>query len=44
MLKEFILDYWQTDEWYVGRLKEMPSFIYQGKKEKNYLIVCITIY
>ena len=27
----FTLDYWKDDGWYVGRLREVPSVISQGK-------------
>ena len=29
-MKEFTLEYWQDDGWYVGRLKEMPAVMSQG--------------
>ena len=31
MLKHFTLDYWIDDDWYVGRLKEMPNVMSQGE-------------
>ena len=31
MLKHFILEYWIDDEWYVGKLKEVPGVFSQGK-------------
>lgn len=31
MLKHFTLEYWVDDEWYVGRLKEVPGVFSQGK-------------
>jgi predicted RNase H-like HicB family nuclease len=30
-VKQFTLEYWKDDGWYVGRLKEMPSVISQGE-------------
>ena len=30
-MKQFTLEYWQDDGWYVGRLKEMPSVMSQGE-------------
>lgn len=30
-MKKFTLEYWQDDEWYVGRLKEVPSVFSQGE-------------
>jgi predicted RNase H-like HicB family nuclease len=30
-MKQFILEYWTDDGWYVGRLKEMPSVMSQGE-------------
>lgn len=31
MKKEFTLDYWMDDGWYVGRLREAPDVFSQGK-------------
>ena len=31
MLRNFKLEYWIDDEWYVGRLKEVPGVFSQGK-------------
>lgn len=31
MLKHFTLDYWIDDNWYVGRLKEIPNVMSQGE-------------
>jgi len=31
MKKEFTLDYWIDDGWYVGRLREAPDVFSQGK-------------
>ena len=31
MLKNFTLEYWQDDGWYVGRLKEIPGVFSQGE-------------
>ncbi len=28
---EATLEYWQDDEWYVGRVKEIPGVFSQGK-------------
>ena len=30
MLKRFTLEYWIDDDWYVGRLKEVPGVFSQG--------------
>jgi len=30
-MKQFTLEYWQDDGWYVGRLKEMPAVMSQGE-------------
>jgi len=39
MLKKFTLEYWREDDWFVGRLKEVPGVFSQGKTldelEKN---------
>ena len=29
-MKQFTLEYWKDDGWYVGRLKEMSSVMSQG--------------
>ena len=31
MIKNFSLEYWVDDNWYVGRLKETPSVFSQGE-------------
>lgn len=31
MDKHFTLEYWQDDEWFIGRLKEIPSVFSQGE-------------
>ena len=31
MRKPFILEYWMDDDWYVGRLKEVPGVFSQGE-------------
>ena len=31
MIKNFTLEYWIDDNWYVGRLKEVPSVFSQGE-------------
>ncbi|MBN2240252.1 MAG: type II toxin-antitoxin system HicB family antitoxin [Dehalococcoidales bacterium] len=31
MQKYFTLEYWKDNEWYVGRLKEVPGVFSQGK-------------
>ena len=30
-MKQFTLEYWTDDGWYVGRLKEMPVVMSQGE-------------
>jgi predicted RNase H-like HicB family nuclease len=30
-MKQFTLEYWMDDGWYVGRLKEMPAVMSQGE-------------
>lgn len=39
MLRQFTLEYWIDDDWYVGRLKEIPGVFSQGESlgelEKN---------
>jgi predicted RNase H-like HicB family nuclease len=30
-MKQFTLEYWQDEGWYVGRLKEMPAVMSQGE-------------
>jgi predicted RNase H-like HicB family nuclease len=31
MKKQFTLEYWIDDDWYVGRLKEVPGVFSQGE-------------
>jgi predicted RNase H-like HicB family nuclease len=31
MLKNFTLEYWIDDSWYVGKLKEIPGIFSQGE-------------
>lgn len=31
MLRYFTLEYWRDEDWYVGRLKEVPGVFSQGK-------------
>ncbi len=31
MTRNFTLEYWQDDTWYVGRLKEVPGVFSQGE-------------
>lgn len=31
MSQTFVLEYWQDDGWYVGRLKGVPGVFSQGK-------------
>lgn len=31
MLKNFTLEYWIDDNWYVGRLREVPGVFSQGE-------------
>ncbi|HEX7320505.1 MAG TPA: type II toxin-antitoxin system HicB family antitoxin [bacterium] len=31
MKRNFTLEYWHDDEWFVGRLKEVPGVFSQGK-------------
>lgn len=35
MLKNFTLEYWLDDGWYVGRLKEIPGIFSQGETIKE---------
>ena len=35
MSQTFILDYWQDDGWYVGRLRGVPGVFSQGKDLKE---------
>ncbi len=39
MIRKFSLEYWVDDNWYVGRLKEIPGIFSQGETieelEKN---------
>ncbi len=31
MLRNFSLEYWKDDNWYVGRIKEIPGVFSQGE-------------
>lgn len=31
MVRKFTLEYWIDDDWYVGRLKEVPGVFSQGE-------------
>ena len=31
MIVKFTLEYWQDDDWYVGKLKEIPGVFSQGE-------------
>ena len=31
MEHQFTLEYWQDDDWYVGKLKEVPGVFSQGE-------------
>jgi len=31
LLRYFTLEYWRDEDWYVGRLKEIPGVFSQGK-------------
>jgi len=31
MVKHFMLEYWQDDGWYIGKLKEVPNVFSQGE-------------
>ena len=31
MLKHFTLEYWKDNDWYVGKLREVPGIFSQGK-------------
>ena len=35
MLKNFILEYWIDENWYVGRLKGVPGVFSQGRSVKE---------
>ena len=35
MKRNYTLEYWIDDEWYVGRLKEVPGIFSQGKTLKE---------
>ena len=35
MMRHFTLDYWIDDDWYVGKLKEIPNVFSQGKTLKE---------
>ena len=32
MLRNFTLEYWKDEGWYVGRLKEIPGIFSQGER------------
>ena len=31
MIRHFTLEYWKDEDWYVGRLKEVPGVFSQGE-------------
>ena len=31
MLRHFTLEYWEDEDWYVGRLREIPGVFSQGE-------------
>jgi predicted RNase H-like HicB family nuclease len=31
MLRQFTLEYWIDDDWYIGRLREVPGVFSQGE-------------
>ena len=31
MIRHFTLEYWKDEDWFVGRLKEIPGVFSQGK-------------
>ncbi|MEK7398650.1 MAG: type II toxin-antitoxin system HicB family antitoxin [Candidatus Poribacteria bacterium] len=31
MIREFTLEYWMDDGWYIGKLKEVPGVFSQGE-------------
>ena len=35
MIREFTLEYWRDEGWYVGRLREAPGVFSQGKTLKE---------
>jgi len=35
MTRQFTLEYWIDDNWYVGKLKEIPGVFSQGEKLKE---------
>ncbi len=35
MLRHFTLEYWHDDDWYVGRLLEVPGVFSQGETLKE---------
>lgn len=35
MKRFFTLEYWQDDDWFVGKLKEIPGVFSQGKTIKE---------
>ena len=34
-MKQFTLEYWTDDGWFVGRLKEMPAVMSQGETREE---------
>ena len=37
MTHHFTVEYWIDDDWYVGRLREVPSVISQGETKEELL-------
>lgn len=35
MVVQFTLEYWEDDDWYVGRLREVPGVFSQGRTLKE---------
>jgi predicted RNase H-like HicB family nuclease len=35
MERRFTLEYWMDDDWYVGRIKEVPGVFSQGATSKE---------
>ena len=35
MLRHFTLEYWIDDDWYIGRLKEVPGVLSQGESPEE---------
>jgi len=31
MIRNFTLEYWRDDEWFIGRLREIPNVMSQGE-------------